>query len=53
MSDRIKVHVVRYRECKNLILRYRDPLTGRHVRKSSGTASKKDARKARPDGKTI
>ena len=26
--------------------RYRDPLTGRHVRKSSGTASTKDARKA-------
>jgi integrase len=46
MSDRIKVHVVRYRECKNLILRYRDPLTGKHVRKSSGTASIKDARKA-------
>ncbi len=46
MSDRIKVHVVRYRECKNLILRYKDPLTGRHVRKSSGTASMKDARKA-------
>ena len=44
--DRIKVHVVRYRECRNLILRYRDPLTGRHVRKTSGTASKKDARKA-------
>ena len=30
----------------NLILRYRDPLTGRHVRKSSGTANTKDARKA-------
>ena len=30
----------------NLILRYRDPLTGKHVRKSSGTANPKDARKA-------
>ena len=45
MNDRIKVHVVRYKECKNLILRYRDPQTGKHVRKSSGTTSKKDARK--------
>ena len=46
MNDPIKVHVVRYGDCSNLILRYRDPLTGRQVRKSSGTASKKDARKA-------
>jgi integrase len=46
MSDRIKVHVVKYRECKNLILRYKDPLTGKHVRKSSGTANTTDARKA-------
>ncbi len=46
MNDRIKVHVVRYKECKNLILRYRDPVTGKHCRKSSGTASIKDARKA-------
>jgi len=44
MSDRIKVHVVKYRECKNLILRYKDPLTGKLVRKSSGTANTKDAR---------
>ncbi len=46
MNERIKVHVVRYKECKNLILRYRDPVTGKHCRKSSGTASIKDARKA-------
>jgi hypothetical protein len=41
----IKVHVVHYADCKNLILRYRDPLTGKYVRKSSGTASRKEARK--------
>jgi integrase len=46
MEDRIRVHVVKYRECKNLILRYKDPLTGKHCRKSSGTVSMKDARKA-------
>jgi|GEM_PF-487483 integrase len=45
MGDRIRVHVVKYRECKNLILRYKDPVTGKHVRKSSGTASMKDAHK--------
>ncbi len=32
MNDPIKVHVVRYGDCSNLILRYRDPLTGRQVR---------------------
>ena len=37
--------MVKYADCKNLILRYRDPLTGRHVRKSSGTASKAEARR--------
>jgi integrase len=41
----IRVHVVHYTECKNLILRYKDPLTGKYVRKSSGTASRKEARK--------
>jgi integrase len=46
MPDEIKVHVVRYPDCKNLILRYKDPLTGKYGRKSSGTASRKDARKA-------
>ena len=46
VETRIKVHVVRYGNCKNLILRYRDPLTGKHVRKSGETASMKEARKA-------
>lgn len=45
MNVEIRVHVVHYAECKNLILRYKDPLTGKYVRKSSGTASRKDARK--------
>ena len=39
MNVEIRVDVVHYAECKNLILRYRDPLTGKHVRKTSGTAS--------------
>ncbi len=45
MEDRIRVHVVKYRECKNLILRYKDHVTGKYVRKTSGTASRKDAYK--------
>jgi integrase len=45
MEDRIRVHVVRYRECKNLILRYKDHVTGKYVRKTSGTPSRKDAYK--------
>jgi len=45
MNHKIHVHLVKYVDCKNLILRYRDPLTGRHVRKSSGTASKAEARR--------
>ena len=39
MSDRIRVHVIRYKECKNFILRYLDPVTGKYCRKTSGTTS--------------
>ncbi|MCC6492760.1 MAG: site-specific integrase [Pirellulales bacterium] len=42
----IKVHVVKYPDRQNLMLRYRCPLTGRHKAKSAGTASEKKALKA-------
>ncbi len=45
MEGKIHVHCVKYPDCKNISLRYCDPLTGRHVRKSSGTASKTEARR--------
>ena len=45
MAGKIHVHCVKYQDCKNLILRYRDPDTGRYHRKSSGTASKAEARR--------
>ncbi len=32
MANKIRVHVVAYRDCKNLVLRYIDPLTGKPVR---------------------
>ncbi|MEI8372479.1 MAG: phage integrase SAM-like domain-containing protein [Planctomycetota bacterium] len=45
MTSKIHVHVVQYPDCKNLSLRYRDPTTGKQVRKSAGTASKAEARR--------
>lgn len=45
MSDAIKVHVVQERDRKNLTMRYRDPITGKHVKRSSGTPNPKEAAK--------
>ena len=42
----VKVHVVKYRGEKNLVLRYVDPITGRQKRKSSGTSNSKEAERA-------
>ncbi len=46
MANKIHVHVCRYGDCKNLTLRYKDPATGKQVRKSAGTANKPEARRA-------
>jgi hypothetical protein len=43
MTAEIKVHVCKYPDRANLMLRYRDPYTGRHVCKTAGTASEKEA----------
>lgn len=32
MANKIHVHVVKYQDCKNLVLRYRDPLSGKYER---------------------
>ena len=45
MTDKIKVHVVKYADCTNLTLRYVDPRTGKQVRRSSKTTNRKEARK--------
>ncbi|MFH1268520.1 MAG: phage integrase SAM-like domain-containing protein [Planctomycetota bacterium] len=37
MNEKIRVHVVRYRECRNLVLWYKDPLTGKYRRSTSYT----------------
>jgi len=32
MNSRIRVHVVGYKDCRNLVMRYRDPVTGKYQR---------------------
>jgi integrase len=32
MGAKIHVHVVKYQDCRNLILRYKDPATGKYIR---------------------
>lgn len=46
MSEEIKVRVVKYPDRENLVLRYRDPYTGRHVTKSAETSDRDEAIKA-------
>ena len=43
MSEEIKVHVVKYPDRENLVMRYRDPHTGKQVQRSTGTSNKRDA----------
>jgi integrase len=45
MQETIKVHVVRYKNRPNLVLRYLDPATRRQVAKSAGTVDLKEANK--------
>ena len=44
--DTIKVHVVKYPDRENLMLRYRDPITGRQIARSTGTTKRGNATKA-------
>lgn len=46
MIETIKVHVVKYPDRDNLMMRYRDPYTRRHVAKSARTTNEKEALKA-------
>ena len=46
MSDEIKVTVIRYSDRSNFVLRYTDPMTGKHKTKSAGTTNERDALKA-------
>jgi integrase len=46
MQDTIKVHVVKYPDRDNLVLRYLDPLTNKHVTRSARTTRQSEAVKA-------
>src|SRR4051794_2704609 len=46
MDDTIRVHVVKYPDRENLVMRYVDPFTGRQVQRSTKTTNKRDADKA-------
>lgn len=45
MAEDIRVHVVAYKSCKNLMMRYRDPGTGKQIARSTGTARRREAEK--------
>lgn len=45
MDETIRVHVVSYSSCKNLMMRYRDPGTGKQVARSTGTDKRREADK--------
>lgn len=46
MTDEIKVHVVKYPDRENFVLRFRDPQTGKLVTKSAETTKRSEADKA-------
>lgn len=46
MGEEIKVHVVRYKGKRNLMMRYLDPYTGKHVAKTTRTRNRRDAERA-------
>lgn len=46
METEIKVHVVKYPDRDNLVMRYVDPFTGRQVQRSTGTTNQKAAERA-------
>jgi integrase len=46
MSDEIKVHVIKYPDRANLVMRYIDPFTGRQVQRSTKTTKHSEAVKA-------
>jgi integrase len=43
MQDEIRVHVIDYGKHRNLVARYTDPKTGKHVTRSTGTRRRKQS----------
>ena len=46
MSDEIRVSVASYGDGRNLMMTYRDPITGKKVAKSTGTTDRREAERA-------
>src|SRR4051794_10480283 len=46
MNDEVRVHVVDYGKNRNLMMRYTDPETGKHIARSSRTRNKTKAERA-------
>lgn len=46
MNEEIRVHVVDYGKGRNLMMRYTDPFTGKHVARSAGTRNTTKAERA-------
>lgn len=46
MNEEIRVHVVKQNDRKNLYMRYVDPETGEHVKRSTGTHKKREAERS-------
>ena len=45
MFEEIKVHVVKYKDRDNFAMKYTDPMTGKNVRRSTGTHKRREAEK--------
>lgn len=45
MNEEIRVHVARYPDRANLVMRYRDPASGKLVQRSTGTSNQREAEK--------
>ena len=52
MSDEIKVTVVKYPDRENLVLRYKDPMTGKCPTKSAKTTDMRKRSRRLANGKT-
>lgn len=46
MDGQIKVHVVKFADRANLMMRYTDPISGKQVARSTGTTKRRDAERA-------
>ncbi len=42
---KVKVHVTKYKKEKNLVMRYVDPVSGKQIRRSTGTTNRSEASK--------